>query len=79
MSCRVATSIKLRKVNAQMIRGVLIFGVGFGLGYAKAMHDMPDIQENLVTIIQLLKEEARVRQERAQTIKETDQQGETPS
>lgn len=39
-----------------MIRGALILAVGFGLGYAKALHEQDDIRENIVSVMEFLKE-----------------------
>jgi hypothetical protein len=39
-----------------MIRGALILGIGFSLGYAKALHDSEDIKEKLTQILDLAKE-----------------------
>ena len=62
-----------------MIRGALLLTVGFGLGYVKALHDVPAIEEGLITVIGLLKDEAKVRAERADNINNIDDtpQGET--
>jgi hypothetical protein len=65
----------------------MLLTVGFGLGYVKALYDVPAIQDNLVTLIQLLKDESKERSERAETADNTDEndnagntsQGETPS
>lgn len=60
-----------------MIRGALLLTVGFGLGYAKALYDVPAIQDNLVTVIGLLKDEAKERAARAEKT-DNEEQGETP-
>ena len=56
-----------------MYRGALILGIGFSLGYAKALQDSADIKNLLVTVVDLLKEETekrnaeREKQESSQT------------
>lgn len=53
-----------------MIRGVLILGVGFSIGYAKAMRDIPELRgevailrDNVVLLYELLKEDIAQRDE----------------
>lgn len=57
-----------------MIRGALLLTVGFGLGYAKALYDVPAIQDGLITVIELLKEERAARSDNEDN---NDEQGET--
>lgn len=57
-----------------MIRGALLLTIGFGLGYVKALHDVPAIQDGLVTAIGLLKDEAKARADKT----DNEEQGENP-
>jgi hypothetical protein len=64
-----------------MIRGVLIFGVGFGVGYVKALIDTPDIRAKLTELIELHKEENKSEAESEETVADpggsTEEQGES--
>lgn len=56
-----------------MIRGALILGIGFSLGYAKAIHDSDDILEKLETLTELVKQAVTLdEQERNQDKKPED-------
>lgn len=59
-----------------MIRGAIFLTVGFGLGYVKALHDVPAIEDGLITVIELLKG-VKERVERADKI-DNEEQGENP-
>lgn len=39
-----------------MVKGILILGTGFGLGYGKALYDQPRVRDGILTAIELLKE-----------------------
>ena len=65
-----------------VIKGTLILAVGFGLGYGKALYDMPDIRDGVLIVIQLLKEtneelKAKEEQKDAEPDTPTEQQGES--
>lgn len=44
-----------------MFKGAIILGVGFSLGYAKAMHDTDAVVNGISRIITMLDESAKVR------------------
>lgn len=50
-----------------MIRGAIILGVGFSLGYAKAMYDSEEIVVKLTQLITLVTENNNLRQEQKNT------------
>lgn len=46
-----------------MLRGAIILGIGFSLGYAKALHDSEEIKDKLTQILDLAKEADNRRQQ----------------
>lgn len=44
-----------------MLKGAFILGVGFSLGYAKALQDSQDIKSGLETMLDLLKKDIDAR------------------
>lgn len=58
-----------------MIRGAIILGVGFSLGYAKALHDTDEIKDMLMKVIDGLAEVSKA----ASAENNTETPAETPA